>query len=74
MYIEDFDREVFFLNITDEMKKNLRKEVRVPYQTTNEIEAKGIMTPQSLYSKFPLPIGAGLLGMQDEKNESGLLN
>ena len=80
MYIEDFQREVIYLEITPEMRESFLREVEPPYQTTKNLEERGIYNreglihPQSLYAKYPLPIGAGLLGMQEEKNQSGLLN
>jgi len=74
MYIEDFQREVFYLEITPEMRESLLKEVDPPFQLMKDIDERGLIHPQSLYAKYPLPIGAGLLGMQEEKNHSGLLN
>jgi hypothetical protein len=52
----------------------LLKEVTPPFQLTDDIEKRGLIHPQSLYTKYPLPIGAGLLGMQEEKNQRGLLD
>ena len=74
MYMEDFQREVFYLEITPEMRESLLKEVDPPFQLMKDIDERGLIHPQSLYAKYPLPIGAGLLGMQEEKNQSGLLN
>ena len=71
-------QEVNYLQITDELIKNLQKEApprQMPVRIQDrDKEGKGLLTPQSLYAKYPLPIGAGLLGMQEEKNQSGLLN
>ena len=74
IYIEDFGREVFYIEITPEMRESLLKEVTPPYQITDDIDKRGLIHPQSLYAKFPLPIGAGLLGMQEEKKKRGLLD
>jgi len=74
IHIEDFDREVIYIEITPEMKESLLKEVTPPFQLTDDIEKRGLIHPQSLYAKYPLPIGAGLLGMQEEKNQRGLLD
>ena len=71
-------QEVNYLQITDELIKNLQKEApprQMPVRIQDkDKEGKGLLTPQSLYGKLSIPIGTGgLLGTQEEKNSSGLL-